>query len=385
MYPSEKRSLYRFLTIYLVSTFLLFSLGAYIFYSYEKHNLLDQQRKSLQTQGIQLRHQLMQLHKSQDEKLPFVVEKPYSSALYDIDKNLIFSTDNSPQKLQNSDEYMIQNKHILHIVDMDPYYLGVAYLLIKVPVNQEKITNLQIMILLFMLGAGVFFLLIGYFLGRLFIAPMRDSIATMNRFIQDTTHELNTPISTILTNIELIDTLYKCEAKREMQRIEIASKTLSRIYDDLTYLKLNHQYNRDIKLIDMSALLRERLLYFSSAIQAKDIELTESIDQGVVVEIDREDAIRLIDNLLSNAIKYNIANGKLKTILSNRKLTMIDSGIGIESQNLQSILERFKRANNSEGGFGIGLHIVDQIVRTYHFTLEIKSKPKEGTEVTITW
>ncbi len=90
------------------------------------------------------------------------------------------------------------------------------------------------MILLFMLIAGVFFVIIGYFLGRLFISPMRESIEMMNNFIQDTTHELNTPISTILTNLELIETIHNCSAKREMQRIEIASKTLSRIYDDLT-------------------------------------------------------------------------------------------------------------------------------------------------------
>lgn len=385
MYPSEKRSLYRFLAIYLFSTFFLFSLGSYIFYSYEKHNLLDQQRKSLQTQGSKLRHQLMVLHRTLHDKLPFIVDKPYKCALYDIDKNLIFATDTSPKQLQKDEEYYLDNSNIVHIVEIDPYYLGVSYLLINVPINQDKITNLQIMIVLFMLGAGFFFLLIGYFLGRLFIAPMRDSITTMNRFIQDTTHELNTPISTILTNLELIDTLYECEAKKEMQRIEIASKTLSRIYDDLTYLKLNHNYNRDIRVIDISALLKERLLYFSSAIQAKDIELVEYIDQSVLIKIDRDDAIRLIDNLLSNAIKYNISKGRLETILTNRKLTFIDSGIGIENKDLKSILNRFRRANGSEGGFGIGLHIVDQIVQNYHFTLALKSKLQEGTEVTITW
>jgi len=40
---------------------------------------------------------------------------------------------------------------------------------------------------------------------------MKESIENMNRFIEDTTHELNTPISTILTNIELLETLYDCE------------------------------------------------------------------------------------------------------------------------------------------------------------------------------
>ena len=67
---------------------------------------------------------------------------------------------------------------------------------------------------------------------------MRDSLKQMNRFIQDTTHELNTPISTILTNIEMIETFSGEEKSTELKRIEIASKTLSRIYDDLDLFKL---------------------------------------------------------------------------------------------------------------------------------------------------
>ncbi len=253
------------------------------------------------------------------------------------------------------------------------------------PVNREGIGDLQQMILLFMLGAGIFFSIIGYFLGRLFIAPMRESIEMMNSFIQDTTHELNTPISTILTNLELIETLHKCDAREEMQRIEIASKTLSRIYDDLTYLKLHHNYHRDIQPIDLSRLLKERLLYFSAAIESKRILLIETIERDIILEIDRDDAIRLIDNLISNAIKYNRVEGTLEVSLVSGELKIGDSGIGIEEKELKTIFERFKRANKSEGGFGIGLNIVYQLVQTYDFEISIDSKPEIGTEVTIQW
>jgi two-component system OmpR family sensor kinase len=184
----------------------------------------------------------------------------------------------------------------------------------------------------------------------------------MNDFIQDTTHELNTPISTILTNLELIDALHKCNAKKEMQRIEIASKTLSRIYDDLTYLKLNQDYHRDIHPIDISRLLYERILYFSAAIEAKQIKLQEHIEEDVIISIDRDDAIRLIDNLISNAVKYNKSGGTLEVRLDRKELRVRDSGIGIEKKELATIYERFKRANKSEGGFGIGLNIVYQLI-----------------------
>ena len=385
MYRSEKRSLYRFLMIYLLSTFILFSLGSAIFYAYEKHHLLDRQRVVLKNEGDRIQHELMLLHRQLGVKLPFPVKRPFESALFDIDKKLIFSTFELPPEINFVKEYYVQDRYIVHIKAIDPYYLGTAYLSIRMPVNREGIGDLQQMILLFMLGAGIFFSIIGYFLGRLFIAPMRESIEMMNSFIQDTTHELNTPISTILTNLELIETLHKCDAREEMQRIEIASKTLSRIYDDLTYLKLHHNYHRDIQPIDLSKLLKERLLYFSAAIESKRILLIETIERDIILEIDRDDAIRLIDNLISNAIKYNRMEGTLEVSLVSGELKIGDSGIGIEEKELKTIFERFKRANKSEGGFGIGLNIVYQLVQTYDFEISIDSKPEIGTEVTIQW
>ncbi len=371
--------------MYLFSTFVLFSLGSYIFYTYGKNHIIDQQKQLLNSQALKLRHQLMVLHKELDTKLPFVINKPYQSVLFNIDKKVIFATYNEIQEPNITKQYYIQDGYLIHIAVMDPYYLGVVYLLVRTPINQEKINEISLIILLFMFIAGWFFLVVGYFLGKIFISPMRESIEMMNHFIQDTTHELNTPISTILTNLELIETLHNCTGKEEMKRIEIASKTLSGIYDDLTYLSLNHDYNKDIKSLDISLITQERLLYFSASIESKGIKLNKTIEQGVCVDIDKDDAIRLIDNLLSNAIKYNQIGGYLAVQVWHNGLSIQDSGVGIDPKRLEYIFERFQRANNSEGGFGIGLHIVDQIIQNYNFILDITSKPQEGTTVTIKW
>jgi two-component system OmpR family sensor kinase len=339
----------------------------------------------MKQEGEKLQHQLIQLHRKFDAKLPIYVKKNYKIALLDKRREKIFSTFDLPREIDFDQPYQIINGHLLYIKPIDPYHLGVAYLLIWTPVDRSGIAHLQKTILLFMLGGGLFFLVLGYYLGRLFVAPMRESIGMMNDFIQDTTHELNTPISTILTNLELIGALHKCNAKKEMQRIEIASKTLSRIYDDLTYLKLNQDYHRDIRPIDISRLLQERILYFSAAIEAKRIKLQERIEEDVIISIDRDDAIRLIDNLISNAIKYNKSGGTLEVRLDRKELRVRDSGIGIEKKELATIYERFKRANKSEGGFGIGLNIVYQLIQLYDFSVSIDSKPDIGTEVTIKW
>jgi two-component system OmpR family sensor kinase len=379
---SEKRSLLRFLIIYLTSTFTLFFIASWVFYSASKHHLLDKQLESLKYEATHLKSQLRHLHQSNSEILYYPKIKGIDSAIYDVDKNYIFGTYKTVVSFDN-----IKSETILyHVVSIEPYYLGAAYLLLSKPINFEPITTLERNIVLFMVFGGLFFSILGYFLGRLFIKPMRDTMEQMNHFIQDTTHELNTPISTILTNIEMIETFKKCQdSTLELQRIEIASKTLSRIYDDLTYLNLNHNYHRKIITINISKLLQERILYFSTMMEAKSLHITTEIENEIFLEIDKNDALRLIDNLLSNAIKYNTTHGKLHVKLTSQLFSVTDSGVGIATKDVKSILQRFKRANKSEGGFGIGLDIVNQVIKSYNFSLKINSEKDRGTEVTVQW
>jgi len=378
---SEKRSLVRFLVIYLVSTLLLFSLASWIFYTSSKHHLLDKQHEVLKYEAEGLKSKLRAMHQSNDDILYYPSSKEIKSAIYDLDKNYVFGTMDARQGLEKREK-----DTLYHVSKIEPYYLGAAYLLVAKSTNYTPIENLQKNILLFMLAAGIFFTLLGYYLGRLFVAPMKESLEKMNHFIQDTTHELNTPISTILTNVEMIETFGKHEENRsELKRIEIASKTLSRIYDDLTYLNLNHQYHRQIKAIHMSDLVHERMAYFTSMAEAKRVKIVLNITPNVLLQIDKNDALRLVDNLISNAIKYNKHDGILEVILNEEALIVCDTGIGIKEKDLKQIMQRFKRANKSEGGFGIGLHIVSQVCESYDFDLKIKSTLNEGTEVHVRW
>ena len=382
MLRSEKKSLVRFLVIYLASTLLLFSLASWIFYTASKHHLLDKQRESLKYEAESIKSALRHLHQSHTVPLPYPYHPMISSAIFDLDKHYIFGTFANPISLdakKQSDIIYYQSK-------MEPYYLGAAYLLTARKIDVTPIKNLQKNLLPFMFATGILFSVLGYFLGRLFVAPMRDSITQMNRFIQDTTHELNTPISTILTNIEMIETFGKHEENSaEFKRIEIASKTLSRIYDDLTYLNLNHQYYRNIISVDMSALVEERVLYFTGMIEAKNLKLVLKLEEGVILEMDNNDALRLVDNLISNAIKYNKHQGTLHIVLTASLFCVKDTGMGISKKDLGGILQRFQRMNKSEGGFGIGLDIVSQVVKSYDYRLKIDSTLNEGTEVCVTW
>jgi two-component system OmpR family sensor kinase len=215
---------------------------------------------------------------------------------------------------------------------------------------------------------------------------MRDFIKLLDNFIKDTTHEINTPISIINTNIELVEEskLDKRE-KKILRRIKIASRTLETIYKDLKFTTLeNGKGLKNVEKFNLKDLIRERVEYFSIIMESKKIKLNLDL-QDSFMEADPRLMARVIDNLISNAIKYNRVNGEITIILRQGSLVIKDSGIGIKKENIDKLFTRYSRFNDSEGGFGIGLNIVKQIIDLHKIKIKIDSEENKGTEVKIKW
>ncbi len=385
MLASEKSSLYRFLLIYIGSSLLLLAIGLVISFRYEKHNLIDSQNSLLKAQSRVLVSELRELHKSKEYELSYPVHKDFSSAIYDIDGNYIFG-DFHPESAFLDKEFYQKENMLFYVQKVSPYYLGSAYIVTKKVVDSEPINSMKVRLIIAFIVATLFITLISYWLGKLFLSPMRNSITLLDDFIKDTTHELNTPVSTILTNAELLKSFYpQIQDSKELLRIESASKRLSRIYDDLAYIRLNHQRNRNIARVNVSDFLKDRIDYFKPILDAKGINFTHKISENIFLEIDKEDITRIVDNLLGNAIKYTMTSGDIELTLNEDYLRIEDNGIGIDEDSKKEVLERFVRANKSEGGFGLGLSIVVDIVKYYNFDIELESELKKGTKVSVLW
>jgi two-component system OmpR family sensor kinase len=229
-------------------------------------------------------------------------------------------------------------------------------------------------------------MVLGYFILRLVLKPMRDALHLLDRFIKDTTHELNTPVTAIITNIEMIDKNSLDERLlKKINRIEIGAKTISNIYEDLTFVTLNNQIISNNEEINLSNVLKQRVEYFNSIATMKKINFDLNIEDDVFIVCDMKKITKLIDNILSNAIKYNKIAGFIKVNLNDNILSIEDSGKGIEKENLKTLFERYSRFDKSVGGFGIGLNIVSLIAKEYNLKIDIKSQIDIGTTVEVTW
>lgn len=381
---SEKQTLLRFFTLYILLSIVIVSGFSFLYYTSQKELMLEQKKPLLQKLSKTLIEDLRELHINFTQRKYYPRSYEYESSIYDSDKNLIFASSKNNVEL-NKILYLKENK--ISLVNIpESYYLGAKYIVLQIEDDGLWLKTTLINIALFSSLAFVFMMVVGYMLSRLFLKPMRDAIELLDRFIKDTTHELNTPISTIVTNIEMInrDELNEKTLKK-INRIEIGAKTVSNIYEDLTYLTLGNKIISHNENIILEKLIYERVDYFKALADAKKIDSKVFIEENSMLYIDKSKLSRLLDNLISNAIKYNKINGSIYIKLKKRELSVKDSGIGIEEENISKMQQRYARFNSSNGGFGIGLDIVATIAKEYKLNISITSKFKEWTEVKISW
>ncbi len=360
----EKASLKRFLLTYIVSTIFLLGSGMYFYYkfSYQQilHNAIDTMKNNINLFIHTNRQKTAFLH---NNTKPVYLDFPI--AVY---VNHHFKAGNFTPKNIDLFQSIIQDGTTIYYIHNEHKIWGDIYFVTYKNIKDD-IARLQKELILFFLFSLLFISIISYILGKIFLNPMKKSITLLENFITDATHEINTPISNILINIELAKELYPALANtQECKRIENAAFRISKLFKDLSFIQLGYKEQKHIQTVAVDEVLQERIAFFETFIKNKNLLLHQNI-KPLTIAIDLEDLIRLIDNLLSNAIKYAPPNSHIHIELS-QCLTIINSGT---IANTKDAVKKFVRQNKNEGGFGLGLYIVDKICRHYNFEFSLQT------------
>jgi len=382
---SEARTLLGFGLLYSFLILVIIGVVSFIYYTFQKDLMLQEKRQILQEYSNDLVFRLKDLHINFDKYKYYPRDEKFTSAIYDSDKKQIFSTLKSNSI--NFDEVAYISGSKIHFIEKpESYYLGAKYIIVEVDDDRAWFMEVRSEIVTFSILAFIFMMFIGYFISKLFLKPMRDALHLLDRFIKDTTHELNTPISAIITNVEMIDK-EKLDEKtaKKVNRIDIGAKTISNIYEDLTFLTLNNKIISENKSLNLTLVVKQRVEYFKSLATIKKIDFILDIDEEIYFVCDIKKFSKLLDNLLSNAIKYNKVGGTIKVELKENLLVVEDSGKGMSKENLDSLFDRYSRFDKSVGGFGIGLNIVSMIAKEYNLKIDVQSELKVGTRIEVSW
>jgi two-component system OmpR family sensor kinase len=199
------------------------------------------------------------------------------------------------------------------------------------------------------------------------LRPLQSSLHLLEDFIKDIIHDLNTPLTSILLNLKMIET-----ENEEIESIRTATQTIEMLHHNLdAYLR---EQKQPVETFDVKEVVDRYVAFFTPLYDY----LTWEVDiENSLFSTDKQAFERVIYNLLSNACKYNISEGRIEIYLKGTRLSIRNSSYGVK--NPQRVFERFYK--ESERGLGIGLHIVNKLCQT----LEIEKKfMLEGTDVIVT-
>lgn len=385
MHGPERKSLIRFVSLFVVLNTIFLLIISIMYYYYQKNIFLEARHNSMMYYSGNLLHHIyssknlaeLKSHLSKDPRFDIGFLTKHHTIIYTSAPNLAIPI--------GSDFFEHQN-HYFYIDTVELEHLKkIRYIVIRAKTIDAELKQTRKSIYLFLVFSILFLSIVIYALSKLFLHPLRDTIAKLDCFIRDTTHELTTPLSVITMSIEQLNKEHlDSKQLKQINRISVASRTISNLYNDLTFLIMYEQNKNHNVPIDMLLLVEERLEYFRPLADAKKITVHTDLAPCTLV-MDRDKMIRIIDNLLSNAIKYNKPSGTIELSLTAKFLRISDTGIGIPDDKLDKIFNRYTRFDEANGGFGIGLNLIRMICQEYRLGIAVESQLGKGTAFTITW
>ena len=225
---------------------------------------------------------------------------------------------------------------------------------------------------------------------------LRELSEKQKNFFDNVTHELKTPMTTIIGYSEIIkDNQFSDEKffNKGINRIISEANRLNRMIVQLLDISKNTNKNFDyeLKKLNLSNIIINMCEDMTHKARKYNMIIDVDVEEKIKI-IANEDKIKeIIINLIDNSIKYGQVNS---TIYVNAHINgkyvdiaVTDSGDGIEESEIENILSPFYRVSKSDsrelGSTGLGLAIVKSIVESYNGKIDIKSEVNKGTKVSI--
>lgn len=193
-------------------------------------------------------------------------------------------------------------------------------------------------------------------------------------FLRHAVHETNTPISVIMSNIELFEMEYG--KNPYLSTIEVALKNIFNIYDDLSYLVKKDQVEYPKKYIDIIDFIRSRIDFFEQSAQQIGSQIKFNSHENELLHNFNETKLqRIIDNNLTNAIKYTEENSHIYINLEKKKnaFALTISSCSQYIQYPEKIFKEYYREESTKQGFGLGLSLVKRICDEENIKISIDS------------
>jgi signal transduction histidine kinase len=210
-------------------------------------------------------------------------------------------------------------------------------------------------------------------------------------FFTNLSHEMKTPLTLISNYVESY-----IEGHGTSEEISIIKKNIDKLLGDMINFFDIQKFERGINIydhdtiIDLSDVLKQKVDIYRSMAKRMDISITDEIEEPLYLKADSAAIERVINNLMDNAIRYNKKQGSILVSLTasedKLKLTIRDTGIGIDSREIDHIFKPYYQISYKKKniqGIGMGLYLVKKTIDSLNGEITVNSIPGTGSEFTI--
>ncbi len=364
MLKHEKKAFWKFFSTYFGSVALLILISGYFYFEEQKKTMIEKEHFSM----IEY---VRQIKMKQTPDTP----EHISHKVVQIEiKNF------------NMNNFEIQDTKFLKYM---PFNWDGGYILVsKDKIHyEETILQIKIYIITIQILLLVLFAVLSYFLSVRALKPMQEAVTKLDNFSKDLIHDLNTPITSILLNMKLLDVKEEFKENKPLLRIKRSVEDIGELHNNLTVLL--QEETMMIKQENLFEVINEvvqthKKIYKDISFELKEVEFFAKINRDAFKQV--------IVNIISNACKYNKQNkvngetregalgyGFIKIYTKDRVLYIEDSGVGI--QNPENIFQRSYKEHTS--GHGIGLDIVKRLCDAMEMKIHVASTLGVGTTISL--
>ena len=233
----------------------------------------------------------------------------------------------------------------------------------------------------------------GFWLTEKAVKPVEQSVQQQKQFTADASHELRNPLTAIKASIDLMrrhPERFQSKDVRKVNAIATATEQMIHLVEDLLFLARTdasqEKSNTELTQVFLNELLQELVDLLEPLAQEKKITLEYQDDEPAWVMGNRGQLNRLFSNLIHNALNYTPANGlvSIRLFCTHRvaKVFVEDTGIGIASDDIPHLFDRFWRADkvrHRSEGTGLGLSIAQAIASAHRGKITVDSQVGVGT------
>jgi signal transduction histidine kinase len=224
---------------------------------------------------------------------------------------------------------------------------------------------------------------------------LKRSLENREELLSEVSHQLKTPVAVIRSHCDIY--LKKKRSPTEyIEALEIIRKSAdelgTKIRRLLGFAQTEAQLMNASNLtsIDLTTCLQKARTTVEPLTREPGIEITETLEPGLIVQGNSERLVEAFANLLENAVKYNQPNGKVEIVATadkgNAVISISDTGCGINQKDLDKIFQRFFRSQQTDqaDGSGLGLALVKTIITAHQGQVDVTNRSEGGSTFIVT-